>query len=142
MVPPPRLPRPNAFDDYYEMYMGTRGGTLIMLHEREALLFEEGAGRATGIEVMPVGPGAVAQSSETMAGHTNQTAAPASATAVAGGVAGRATATRLQMRRFCSAIRVGTPLACGPDKAMASARACIGANEAIRTKTRVSLRST
>ena len=34
----------NAFDDYYEMYFGTKG-TLILLHERDALLFEEGSGR-------------------------------------------------------------------------------------------------
>ena len=34
----------NAFDDYYEMFFGTKG-TLIMLREREALLFEEGGGR-------------------------------------------------------------------------------------------------
>ena len=62
----------NAFDDYYEMYLGTKG-TLIMLREREALLFEEGgSGRQTGIEVTPAGKGAAAQSSETMAANTNQ----------------------------------------------------------------------
>ena len=129
----------NAFDDYYEMYLGTKG-TLIMLREREALLFEEGAGRRqTGIEVTPAGRGAVAQSSETMSGNTNQAmAAPAAATAP-GDPATRPTATRLQMRGFCSAIRSGTPLACGPDKAFGSARACIGANEAIKTKQRVTL---
>ena len=38
--------------------------------------------------------------------------------------------------------RLGTPLACGPDKAIGSARACIGANEAIKTKARVNLRTT
>ena len=70
----------NAFDDYYEMFLGTKG-TLILLREREALLFEEGGGRQTGIEVTPAGAGAVAQSSETMAAHTNQTAGrPASTT--------------------------------------------------------------
>lgn len=131
----------NAFDDYYEMYMGTRG-TLIMLREREALLFEEGGGRATGIEVTPAGKGAAAQSSETMAGNTNQAPARTSTPPAAGAPAGRSSTTRLQMRRFCSAIRVGTPLACGPDKAMGSARACIAANESIRTRARVSLRTT
>ena len=71
----------NAFDDYYEMYFGTKG-TLILLREREALLFEEGGGRQTGIEVTPAGTGAVAQSSETMAANTNQAGGrPASTTA-------------------------------------------------------------
>ena len=130
----------NAFDDYYEMYLGTKG-TLIMLHEREALLFEEGGGsRPTGIEVTPAGTGAAALSSETMAAHTNQGAARAAAPAATGPATGPS-ATRLQMRRFCSAIRVGTPLACGPDKAIESASACLGANEAIKTKARVNLRT-
>ena len=35
----------NAFDDYYEMYMGTKG-TLIMNREQDALLFEEGSAAA------------------------------------------------------------------------------------------------
>jgi hypothetical protein len=43
------------------------------------------------------------------------------------------------MQRFCSAIRAGAPLACGPEKALGSARACIAANEAIRTKARVKI---
>ena len=123
------------------MYLGTKG-TLIMLREREALLFEEGgSGRSTGIEVTPAGSGPAAQSSETMAAHTNQGAARASTSAAGDGTA-RPPATRLQMRRFCSAIRVGTTLACGPDKAIGSARACLGANEAIKTKARVNLRGT
>jgi predicted dehydrogenase len=132
----------NAFDDYYEMYLGTKG-TLIMLREREALLFEEGgSGRQTGIEVTPAGKGVAAQSSETMAPNTNQGATRAATPSKTGDAAARPSATRLQMRRFCSAIRVGTPLACGPDKAIGSARACIGANEAIKTKARVNLHTT
>ena len=43
------------------------------------------------------------------------------------------------IQRFCSAVRVGTPLACGPDKAFDSARACIRANEAIKQKTRLTI---
>ncbi len=37
----------NAFDDYYEMYMGTKG-TLIMNREQDALLFEEGSAASRG----------------------------------------------------------------------------------------------
>jgi predicted dehydrogenase len=130
----------NAFDDYYEMYMGTKG-TLIMLREREALLFEEGAAgrRPTAIDVTPAGAGAVAQSSETMAANTNQTGARAASTTAVGDPNVRPPATRLQSQRFCSAIRTGTPLACGPTKAIGSARACIAANEAIKTKARVTI---
>jgi hypothetical protein len=43
------------------------------------------------------------------------------------------------IQRFCAAVRVGTPLACGPDKAFDSARACIRANEAIKQKTRLTI---
>ena len=132
----------NAFDDYYEMYLGTKG-TLILLREREALLFEESvSGRQTGIEVTAAGKGAAAQSSETMLANTNQGGGRSALASSGGDAAARPSATRLQMRHFCSAIRLGTPLACGPEKAMGSARACIGANEAIRTKARVNLRTT
>ena len=129
----------NAFDDYYEMYMGTKG-TLIMLREREALLFEEGgAARQTGIEVTPAGTGAVAQSSETMAANTNQ-AAPTRGDTGGGdgqrrGRRRRASRCSGSARRFASARR--SP--CGPDKAIGSARACIGANEAIKKKARVTI---
>jgi hypothetical protein len=43
------------------------------------------------------------------------------------------------IQRFCAAVRVGTPLSCGPDKAFDSARACIRANEAIKQKTRLTI---
>jgi predicted dehydrogenase len=135
----------NAFDDYYEMFMGTKG-TLILLREREALLFEEGAPRGTGVEVASRGGAPAVQTSETVSGATADPLAPAgpSAAPAAGGgqAAGAAPAqrripTRRQIERFCSAIRVGTPLACGPDRAVGSARACIQANQSIdRSKAR------
>jgi hypothetical protein len=74
-----------------------------------------------------------------MAANTNQAGARPASTAAGGGAAVRPPATRFQMQRFCSAIRVGTPLACGPDKAFGSARACIRANEAIKTKARMAI---
>ena len=78
----------NAFDDYYETFFGTKG-TLIMLRERDALLFEEGGGApADGIEVTPGRAGAVAQSSETMAGNTNQAGARAASAPAAGDAIG------------------------------------------------------
>jgi predicted dehydrogenase len=124
----------NAFDDYYEMYQGTKG-TLILLHESDALLFDEEASkRSTAISVSPREGGAVAQSSETMAGNRNT--AGASAAAAASAQAGPRP-IRMEIQRFCSAIRTGKPVACGPDKAIASARPCIRANEAIKQKNRL-----
>ena len=127
----------NAFDDYYEMFMGTKG-TLIIRREVEALFFEEGDREgATSITVTPQGEGPAAVSSETQAANTNQRAAQASDVTPA--LFERPRSTRLQIQRFCSAIRVGTPLACGPDKAFDSARACIRANEAITQKARLTI---
>jgi hypothetical protein len=119
------------------MFMGTKG-TLILRREIEALFFEEGNGEsgATSITVTPQGEGPAAVSSETQAGNTNQQAAQASK---ATPLFERPRSTRLQIQRFCSAIRVGTPLACGPQKAMDSARACIRANEAIKQKARLAV---
>ena len=127
----------NAFDDYYEMFMGTKG-TLIIRREVEALFFEEGDREgATSITVTPRNEGPAAVSSETQAANTNQRAAQASTVTPA--LFDRPRSTRLQIQRFCSAIRVGTPLACGPDKAFDSARACIRANESITQKARLTI---
>ena len=127
----------NAFDDYYEMFMGTKG-TLILRREIEALFFEEGNGEAgaTSITVAPQTAGPVALSSETQQANTNrQMAQGAPVTALFD----RPRSTRLEIQRFCSAIRVGTPLACGPDKAIDSATACIRANEAVKQKARLAV---
>ena len=131
----------NAFDDYYEMYMGTKA-TLILLREQDAMLFDEGsaASRSTTIEVAPRTSGPAAQSSETMSGNTRQGAAVASPGApVTSDVSVRVRGSRIMIQRFCSAVRVGTPLSCGVEKALDSARACIRANEAIKQKTRLTI---
>jgi predicted dehydrogenase len=123
----------NAFDDYYEMYLGTKG-TLILLHESDAMFFDEEASkRSMAITVSPRDGGAVAQSSETMAGNRNTSTTSASTSNTATGPR----PIRIEIQRFCSAIRTGTPVACGPDKAIASARPCIRANEAVKQKTRL-----
>jgi hypothetical protein len=46
----------------------------------------------------------------------------------------RITSSRLQISTFCAAIRNGAPLACGPVKAIRSARACLRANESALKK--------
>jgi predicted dehydrogenase len=130
----------NAFDDYYEMYMGTKG-TLILRRESEALLFPEGAGnQPTAVEVTPrTASGPAAESSETMTANTNASTARLPTGDPAARSNRRPLATRTEIQRFCAAVRVGTPLACGPDKAMDSARACITANEAIKKKARLTI---
>src|SRR5438552_573277 len=53
----------NAFEDAYEMYMGTKG-TLILTHEVDAYLFNEGEGSSpTKVEVSQQGAGPVVDSS-------------------------------------------------------------------------------
>src|SRR5215475_11067869 len=58
----------NAFDNAYEMFMGTKG-TLILENENEAYLFNEG-GRETKVEVSQQTPGPVTDASPTKPGDT------------------------------------------------------------------------
>lgn len=129
----------NAFEHYYEMYLGTKG-TLILRGETEAFLFEEGKRGAppTGLEVALKGSGPALEASESRVAD----AAGGSATTQAAGAAPRierAAAYRLQISGFCSAVRTGAPLACGAERAMHSARACIRANEAVAAKSRLAV---
>jgi predicted dehydrogenase len=125
----------NAFEHYYEMFMGTKG-TLILRGETEAYLFEEGQrGKATGIEVALKGAGPVLEASESRATD----AAGTSQAAVSQKIVERVAPYRLEISGFCSAVRVGRPLACGPEKAFASAHACLRGNEAVERKTRLAI---
>ena len=129
----------NALENRYEVYFGTKA-TLLVKNENEALLFEEGAGanRQTGVQVSSRENAPAADASETRPANTSSSATPTAAPAGTPGMpAARASATRQEISRFCSAVRVGTPVACGPQEAMHSARACIRANEAIQQKMRL-----
>ena len=110
-----------------------------MKNENEAQLFEEGAGaaRPTGVQVSSRENAPAADASETRPGNTSSTPARAAGASAAAAPSGRPPATRQEISSFCSAVRVGTPLACGPQEAMHSARACIRANEAIQKKMRL-----
>ena len=122
----------NAFDHYYEMFMGTEG-TLIMRGETEVYLFEERQGaRPTGVEVAAKGRGPALDASESRVAD----AAGVAWSAVPEKI-DRAASYRLEISGFCSAIRVGTPLQCGPERAIHSARACIVGNEAVAKKSRL-----
>jgi predicted dehydrogenase len=122
----------NSYDDYYEMFMGTKA-TLILRSETEAYLFEEGDEKATGVEVTAKGTGPALESSET---RPDLTARPGLATRE---TSERQLAYRLQISEFCAAARVGRPLRCGPERALGSARACLAAHEAVREKSRIAV---
>jgi hypothetical protein len=119
------------------MYLGTKG-TLILRGETEAFLFEEGKRGAppTGVEVALKGTGPALEASESRANDAaaGSTRGPAAAPRIE-----RTVPYRLEVSGFCSAVRTGQPLRCGPERAIHSARACIRANEAVASKTRLAV---
>jgi predicted dehydrogenase len=127
----------NAFEDYYEEVLGTKG-TLILKRETEAYFFPEGsAATPTSVEVTKRSSGnAIVDASESRT-------ADVQGRTVAGEAQGerfpRLLSYRNEINGFCSAIRAGTPLAVGPEHAIASATACIRAFEACEQKTRLSM---
>ena len=128
----------NAFDHFYEAFFGTKA-TLVLRGESEAYLFHEGEAAAplTTVSASVAAPDApVLEASE-------------SRTADAAGRSGNATTDtgdrlvsyRHEVSGFCAAIRAGTPLACGPDRAMHSALACLRAGDAAEQKARLDIRT-
>lgn len=124
----------NDFDHITEQYMGTKG-TLIMGRETEALLFTADD-QPTTIDVTTSDTNVVLDASESRsadaAGRTMDEARDA-------GVRDddRLLMYRLEIAGFCSTIRSGTPLRCGPDMALRTAAAVVAANQAIASGTRV-----
>jgi predicted dehydrogenase len=123
----------NAFENYYEAFFGTKG-TLILRGEGEAYLFGEGDAQATGIEVAAKAPGAALEASESRAADAAGSSQAASTERV-----DRLSSYRNEISAFCSAIRTGRPLACGPERAARSARSCLRAYEAVDQKTRLAV---
>ena len=125
----------NAFDHYYEAFFGTKG-TLILQGESEAYLFDEGTGQpaATGIQVTPRGSGPALEASES---RVADAAGRGQASTSSSG--DRLVAYRNEISGFCSAVRTGRPLLCGPERAMGSARACLAAFDAVDRKTRIEI---
>ncbi len=132
----------NAFDHYYEAFYGT-AGTLILSGESEAYLFDEGTrpghGKPTAIEVTPKAGAPAGQASESRAADAAG-AARGKGTAAGGG--DRVSPYRYEVNGFCGAIRTRSPLKCGPDRALASARACLAAWDAVEKQTRITLSAT
>ena len=126
----------NAFDERYEAFFGTRA-TLIMHNETDALLFDEEGGASTEIDVAAALDRASAEASETKPANAGRaTPAPAAAPPAA---TDRASATELEISSFCAAVRTGAPVACGPQRAFESARACIAADQAVAAGCRVAI---
>ena len=114
----------NAFDDFYEMYMGTQG-TLIMTRELDAYLFKEGGEGAanTRVEVSRQSQGPVADSSASQpAGGTQRTVNTGES------IVNKGISYQNEIAEFCTAIRTGSPVRCGGEKAMTSAVAILTAN--------------
>jgi predicted dehydrogenase len=124
----------NAFDDYYEAFFGTKG-TLVLKGERDAFLFEEGSDAApTSIAVTSKAAGPALAASESRVAD----AAGSARTGTREGTE-RLAAYRDEVSGLCAAIRMRRPLACGPERALHSARACLRAFEAVEQKTRLTL---
>jgi predicted dehydrogenase len=126
----------NGFDDNYEQIMGTKG-TLIMSSETEAFYFPEEGAKPTNLAVTKRSANALVDASE------SRSADAAGGRTVPGAPGGgekfdRLLAYRNEINGFCSAIRTGSPLSCGPEHAIGSATACIRAYEATEQKARLS----
>jgi predicted dehydrogenase len=97
----------NAYEKTYEQFMGTKG-TLILSGDGEGYLFTDDK-KALEPQALDLGnrpPPRGAPKTSWWAAYKHEIIA------------------------FCSAVREGTPLRCGTDKAMGSAMACIRAEEA------------
>jgi predicted dehydrogenase len=123
----------NAFEDAYEMFMGTNG-TLILTHELDAYLFNEHQGpeaATTKVEVSKQGAGPVVDSSASRPiDSPGRTVEAQSGTAQSGSAADRNVSYKNEIAEFCAAVRTGSPIRCGPEKAMISAIAILTGNRA------------
>lgn len=124
----------NAFEDAYEMYMGTKG-TLILRRETEAYLFSEGEGQSTRVEVSRQTSDPVADASATRpADSPGRTIAQPAQSATERGIS-----YKNEIAEFCSSVRTRNPVRVGPERAMRSAIAVFAANLSAENHTRVEL---
>ena len=117
----------NAFEHYYEEFMGTEG-TIILTAEREAMLFFEGeAKEATQLKVPAASSGPVMQASESRLRD-------ATGSQIAGSSSGfnALMAYRNEVEGFCATIRNGRPNLCDGPTAMAACVPILKGNESIK----------
>lgn len=126
----------NAFDRVSDEFLGTKG-TLIIRGRTKRCSSPRGDEKATGVEVRPKTSDPLLDASESRAAD----AAGRTVTQPAGAPAtnARMVMFQIEVAEFCSAVRSDTPLACGPERGLATTRAVLAANRAIDTKTRVEL---
>lgn len=126
----------NAFEDHYEMFMGTKG-TLILQNETEVYLFNEGEAQTTRVEVSRQTSAPVADASATRPAESpGRTVNAATA-----GQVDRGISYKNEIAEFCSSVRTGKPVRCGPEKALKSALAVFTANRAAEKGARLELPS-
>lgn len=119
----------NAFEDAYEMFLGTKG-TLILTHEAEAFLFNEGEPRSM-TRVEPAGMAADSSSSQPPATAARPINPDTSVARIA--------SFRDEVAEFCVAIRTGSPVRCGPENAMKAAVAVLVGNSSAEKQTRLKI---
>lgn len=124
----------NAFEDHYEMFLGTKG-TLILQNEVEVYLFYEGEAATTKVEVSRQADAPVADTSATRPADAQGRTVNAATT----GQVDRNIPYRNEIAEFCASVRTGKPVRCGPEKAMQSARAVFTANRAAEKGQRLAL---
>jgi predicted dehydrogenase len=127
----------NAFDNYYEQIMGTKG-TLILASETEAYYFPEGStpDKPTNLEISKRSGNAIVDASES---RTADVVGGRTVTQSSNDKFERLTSYKNEINGFCAAIRSGTPVNCGPEHAIGSAKACIRAYEACDQKARLTM---
>ena len=125
----------NAFDHYYEEFMGTKG-TIVLSGEQEAMLFTEGEGSAaTQISVTPATSEPLLEASESR----SRDAAGSAAIGQSAGAASALAPYRLELEGFARAIRNGDPNLCDGDAGLRAALPIVKAREAIAGRTRVDI---
>lgn len=125
----------NAFDHYYEEFMGTKG-TVILSGETEALLFLEGQkGKMTEITTKPDVGGAVMEASESRARDASGSSVAGSSTS---GVT-VFTAYKMELEGFCRTIRNGDANLCDASVGLQAAAAILKADEAVASGTKMPL---
>ncbi|HEY8458774.1 MAG TPA: Gfo/Idh/MocA family oxidoreductase, partial [Blastocatellia bacterium] len=124
----------NAFEDHYEMFMGTKG-TLILQNETDVYLFNERGGQTTRVEVSRRTSEPVADASATRpADSPGRTVNAANQAQVDRGIS-----YKNEIAEFCAAVRTGSPIRGGAEKAMKSAMAVLAANASAEKRVRMEI---
>ena len=125
----------NAFDHFYEQFMGTEG-TIILTREREAMLFSEGGtAAATELKTQAMGDAPLLEASESRVRD-------AAGSQVTGGGKSAASALRgysKELEGFCRTIRYGSENLCDGPSAMNVCVPMIKAGESLESRQKVDI---